>query len=185
MNLSRLSILAFVFALCACGASKGRQQASALVDTLATDGRFTTLVKLLEATNATDALDGQPFTLLAPTDDAFAKLPEGSLERQLRARDPKRLRWMLEYHFAKPDLGAQQLRETKSIDTFDGYALPITIKEDRIIVSDAVVVSADIQATNGIIHAIDRVLAPPGKYFQEKQTPDKKTRRVQPDQWWW
>jgi uncharacterized surface protein with fasciclin (FAS1) repeats len=132
-----------------------------IVDTAAAAGNFTTLLAAAEAAGLVDALRGEgPLTVFAPTDEAFAKLPTGTLESLLA--DPEALADILLYHVAEGKLTAKNVSDRGFITTLLGRPLAITSMRDSVKVNDANVVTADIETSNGIIHVIDAVLVPAG-----------------------
>jgi uncharacterized surface protein with fasciclin (FAS1) repeats len=133
---------------------------SNIVDTLVNDGRFTTLVAAVKAAGLADTLSGTgPFTLFAPTDDAFKKLPAGTVETLLK--DPQgQLKQILLYHVVPGKLMAADVVKLTSVKTVQGKNITISTK-NGVMVNDANVTVTDIGATNGVIHYIDAVLIPP------------------------
>jgi transforming growth factor-beta-induced protein len=135
-----------------------------IVDTAIADGRFTTLVTALQAAGLVDALKGEgPFTVLAPTDDAFAKLPAGTVEDLLKPENLETLKNILLYHVIDGKFMSADVMSLESADTLSGES--IKIKEDmgNVYVNDAMVTIKDIETANGVIHVIDTVLLPPAK----------------------
>ena len=129
-----------------------------IVETAREAGSFTTLLAAVDAAGLGDTLaDGGPFTVFAPTDEAFAKLPPGTVESLLR--DPARLTDVLTYHVVPGRVTAAQVVGLESATTVQGGELPIETN-GGVHVGGASVVSADIEAGNGVIHVIDRVLLP-------------------------
>ncbi|MCB0077975.1 MAG: fasciclin domain-containing protein [Anaerolineales bacterium] len=123
-------------------------------------GSFTTLVDALVATGLDEALAGEgPFTVFAPTDDAFAALPEGTLE----SLDEETLAEILKYHVVAGEFMAADVvgLDGQSVETLQGESVAISIDGDTVMVNDATVVTADVAASNGVIHVIDKVLLPP------------------------
>jgi uncharacterized surface protein with fasciclin (FAS1) repeats len=130
-----------------------------IVDTAVAAGSFDTLAKLLTKAGLVDTLKGHgPFTVFAPTDAAFAKLPKGAL-RSLK-RHPKRLKAVLLYHVASGRLEAKDVAARKSIKTLNGKRVRIRVKDTRVFVNRARVTTPDVSASNGVIHVINRVLIP-------------------------
>lgn len=130
-----------------------------IVDTAAEAGNFSTLTTAIEAAGLTDTLKGEgPFTVFAPTDEAFAALPEGSLESLLE--DPEALAEILNYHVVSGNVMSSDLSDGMTAATVNGAEVTIGTDGD-VTVNDANVVTADIEASNGVIHAIDSVLMPP------------------------
>jgi uncharacterized surface protein with fasciclin (FAS1) repeats len=131
-----------------------------IVDTAIADGRFKTLVTAVQAAGLVDTLKGPgPYTVFAPTDDAFAKLPAGTVDALLK--DTPKLKSILLYHVVSGKVMAADVVKLSSANTVEGK--PVTIKVDggKVFVNDAQVVIADVQASNGVIHVIDTVLLPP------------------------
>jgi len=131
-----------------------------IVDIAVADGRFTTLVTALQAAGLAETLSGEgPFTVFAPTDDAFAKLPEGTVESLLE--DIPALTDILLYHVVSGEVFAEQVVGLNSAKALNEKFLEIEVKDGMVFVNDAQVVITDIQADNGVIHVIDSVLLPP------------------------
>ena len=128
------------------------------------NGGFQTLLAAIEAAGLTEALKGEgPFTVLAPTDEAFAKLPEGTLDDLLKPENKEHLAQILLYHVVPAAADSHAVLGLKSAETLAGQSVSVVIDErdHSILVDGALVVAPDIKATNGIIHAIDSVLLPP------------------------
>ena len=139
--------------------------ASDIVETAVAAGNFTTLVKLVQAAGLVDTLKGAgPFTVLAPTDDAFAKLPAGTVDAL--AADPDKLKKILTYHVLPGKImaaDAMAMTSPTSPPTVEGDTLQVTTADGKVMINgNATVVKADIECSNGVIHAIDTVLMPPG-----------------------
>ena len=133
-----------------------------IVEIAVADGRFETLVAALEAADLVDALSGEgPFTVFAPTDDAFAALPEGTVEGLLE--DIPALTDILLYHVVSGDVKAADVVTLESAETLQGGSLSISVEGDVVRINGAQVVIADIEASNGTIHVIDAVLLPPAE----------------------
>lgn len=129
-----------------------------IVETAREAGSFTTLLAAVDAAGLGETLaGGGPFTVFAPSDDAFAKLPEGTFESLLA--DPARLTQVLTYHVVPGRVTAADASGLSAAPTVQGSELPIST-DGGVHVADASVVSADIRASNGVIHVIDRVLLP-------------------------
>ena len=132
-----------------------------IVDTAVAAGSFTTLAAALNAAGLIDALKGDgPFTVFAPTDDAFAKLPAGTVENLLKPENKDQLTAILTYHVVSGSLPASSVVSSAGADTLQGGALSFSTSGDTVRINDANVVSADIGASNGVIHVIDTVLLP-------------------------
>lgn len=126
-----------------------------------TAGQFTTLLAAVDAAGLTETLLGRgPFTLFAPTDEAFAKLPTGTVQDLLKPENREKLRTILTYHVIAGRVTAAQARRVSRAETVAGQSLRITSNDDQLRINDAVVRIADIPARNGLIHVIDRVLIP-------------------------
>ena len=134
------------------------KQETTIVDVAAAAGSFETLIAALNATDLTDVLRGEgPFTVLAPTDDAFAALPEGALESLLA--EPDKLADILKLHVVPGRAEAAQVLQLAAVDTVQGKSLPVATT-DGVVIGGAKVVKTDIPASNGVIHVIDRVILP-------------------------
>ncbi len=132
-----------------------------IVDIAVSAGTFTTLVAALQAAGLADTLKGKgPFTVFAPTDEAFNKLPAGTVESLLKPENKEKLRAILLYHVVAGDVTAAQAMKLSSAKTLSGQELKLTVVGGTVMVNDARVVKADIVASNGVIHVIDTVLIP-------------------------
>ena len=138
---------------------------SDIVDTAVADGRFTTLAAALGAADLVDTLKGEgPFTVFAPTDDAFAKLPEGTVESLLLPENLEQLKSILLYHVVSGKVMASDVVTLTSADTVSGEAVSIKVEDGKVYLNDTVeVIITDVEASNGVIHVIDSVLLPPAK----------------------
>jgi len=132
-----------------------------IVDTATEAGTFKTLLTAATAAGLVDTLKGAgPYTVFAPTDEAFAKLPEGTVERLLE--DPEALKAILLYHVVAGKVTSDQVVGLTSADTVGGPAIKIAVEDGTVTLNDsAKVVQTDIEASNGVIHVIDSVLLPP------------------------
>ncbi len=129
-----------------------------IVDTAINAGSFETLVAAVKAAGLVDTLKGKdPFTLFAPTDDAFAKLPEGTVDKLLK--DVPQLKKILTYHVVSGKVMAADVSKMKSAKTVEGSEVKIDASKG-VKVNDATVSKADVAADNGVIHIIDTVLMP-------------------------
>lgn len=130
-----------------------------IVTTAVKAGSFNTLAQALEAAGLVETLKGEgPFTVFAPTDEAFAKLPDGTLESLLR--NPERLRAILTYHVVPGEVTAAQVVKLDRAQTVQGQNLDIRVENGTVRVDDARVIRTDIRASNGVIHVIDSVVLP-------------------------
>ena len=134
-------------------------QAKDIVDTAVGAGTFKTLAAALGAAGLVETLKGKgPFTVFAPTDEAFAKIPKADLDALLK--DKKKLAAVLTYHVVAGKVTAADVVKLKSADTVNGKAVKITAGHHGVKVNDANVTATDIKASNGVIHVIDTVLIP-------------------------
>jgi transforming growth factor-beta-induced protein len=138
-------------------------QLSDIVDTAVADGRFTTLTAALGAAELVETLKGEgPFTVFAPTDDAFAKLPAGTVESLLLPENLEQLQSILLYHVVSGKVMASDVVTLTSADTVGGQAITIKVEDSKVFLNDAIeVIITDVEASNGVIHVIDSVLLPP------------------------
>ena len=135
---------------------------SDIVDTAVADGRFKTLAAALGAAGLVETLKGEgPFTVFAPTDDAFAKLPAGTVETLLKPENLEQLKSILLYHVVSGKVMADQVVTLESADTVLGKPVTIKVMDGKVYVNDSQVVLTDVLASNGVIHVIDSVLLPP------------------------
>jgi uncharacterized surface protein with fasciclin (FAS1) repeats len=133
-----------------------------IVETAVAAGQFKTLAAALEAAGLIDALTGKgPFTVFAPTDEAFAKLPAGTVESLLKPENKEKLKSILLYHVVAGNVTAKQVTKLngRMVKTLEGGSIKISTT-DGVMVDDARVTKTDIQASNGVIHVIDTVLMP-------------------------
>jgi len=134
--------------------------AADIVDT-AVSGHFNTLVAAVKAAGLVDVLKGPgPFTVFAPTDDAFAKLPAGTLENLLKPENKEKLRSILTYHVVAGKVMAKDVIHLRSAKSVEGESVKITAGASGVMVNNAHVIKTDIAASNGVIHVIDTVLLP-------------------------
>jgi transforming growth factor-beta-induced protein len=125
-------------------------------------GSFKTLAKALEAAGLVETLKGEgPFTVFAPNDQAFAKLPEDALEDLLKPENKEKLKAILTYHVVAGELMAADVAKMTSAKTVQGQELAVKVQDDTVMVGDAKVIQTDIGCSNGVIHIIDSVLMPP------------------------
>ena len=135
-----------------------------IVDTAVAAGSFNTLAKALQAAGLVDTLKGKgPFTVFAPTDEAFAKLPAGTLEDLLKPENKSKLQRILAYHVVPGKVGSAQVVKMTSAKAVSGDAITIKTSGSTVMVNNATVVKTDIPASNGVIHVIDSVILPPSK----------------------
>jgi uncharacterized surface protein with fasciclin (FAS1) repeats len=148
----------------AVGSSNLRAAEKDIVDTAVAAGQFKTLAAALDAAGLVATLKGPgPFTVFAPTDDAFAKLPAGTVENLLKPEKKDQLIAILTYHVVPGKVMAADVVKLKEAKTVNGKMLKVTVMDGAVTINDAKVTSTDIVASNGVIHVIDSVLLPPTK----------------------
>ena len=141
------------------GASEKAVSEADIVDTAIAAGNFNTLVSAVEAAGLVDTLKGEgPFTVFAPTDEAFAKIPEEDLQALLA--NETQLIAVLTYHVAAGKVMSTDLTDKMAVETVQGQNITITLEDGSVKANDANVVQADIECSNGVVHAIDTVLMP-------------------------
>ncbi len=164
---STLSMLA----LAACGGANSAEPGMAsptsataksdIVDTAVGAGSFKTLVTALKAADLVDTLKGPgPFTVFAPTDEAFAKLPAGTVDDLLKPENKAKLKAVLTYHVVSGHVGSSDVVTLKSAKTVQGGEVTINASGGNVMINGAKVTKADIECTNGVIHVVDTVLLP-------------------------
>ena len=132
-----------------------------IVDTAVAAGSFKTLAAALQAAGLVDTLKGEgPFTVFAPTDEAFAKLPAGTVEDLLKPENKAKLVAILTYHVVSGKVLADQVTKMNSAKTVNGESLTISVNDGTVMVDNAKVVKIDILCSNGVIHVIDSVVLP-------------------------
>ncbi len=136
-----------------------------IVDTAVSAGQFNTLAAALQAAGLVDALKGDgPFTVFAPTDAAFAKLPEGTVDDLLKSENRDKLKAILTYHVVAGKVMAADVVKLTEAKTLQGQKIAIAIKDGKVVLNgSATVAAADVKASNGVIHVIDTVILPPAK----------------------
>ncbi|MDH5930869.1 fasciclin domain-containing protein [Vibrio splendidus] len=132
-----------------------------IVDVAAENGSFNTLVAAVKAADLVDTLKGGgPFTVLAPTDEAFAALPEGTVDMLLKPENKDKLVAVLTYHVIPGKIMAAEVMKLNSAVTVQGSAVMIAIDDGNVMIDNAKVIMPDVEASNGVIHVIDAVLLP-------------------------
>ena len=130
-----------------------------IVETAQETGSFNTLVRAVQAAGLEDVLSGRgPFTVCAPNDAAFNALPRGTMDELMQNRD--RLANVLKFHVVSGSYTAEDIRNMSSIKTLLGQEVPVRIEGTTVMIGNARVIQSDIEATNGIIHVLDKVLIP-------------------------
>jgi uncharacterized surface protein with fasciclin (FAS1) repeats len=141
------------------GLSMFSAQAADIVDTAVSAGSFNTLVTAVKAAGLVDTLKGAgPFTVFAPTDEAFAKLPAGTVEGLLK--DPAKLKQILLYHVVSGKVMAADVVKIKKAKTVQGSEAKVSVMGGKVMIDSANVVKTDIVTDNGVIHVIDAVILP-------------------------
>ncbi|MBK9315850.1 MAG: fasciclin domain-containing protein [Acidobacteria bacterium] len=141
--------------------NSSKKEGKDIVDTAVAAGSFNTLVAAVKAAGLVETLKGDgPFTVFAPTDEAFAKLPAGTVEALLK--DKAKLTRILTYHVVSGNVMAKDVVKLngKSAKTVEGSSVSITVKGGKVMVDNANVVKTDIACSNGVIHVIDTVIIP-------------------------
>lgn len=160
MNVIR-KLMLVVMMLVPLSAAQAGMQSKDIVDTAVNAGKFNTLVTAVKAAGLVDTLKGKgPFTVFAPTDEAFAKLPDGTVESLLKPENKEKLVAILTYHVVPGKIMSSDIAgKTSEVKTVQGSNLSVNAKSG-VKVDEATVVSADIAASNGVIHVIDTVVIP-------------------------
>ncbi len=155
-----LGLLSFCMS-CAQAAESEKAKGKDIVDTAVAAGKFKTLAAALKAAGLVDTLKGAgPFTVFAPTDEAFAKLPAGTVESLLKPENKEKLVGILTYHVVAGKVMAADVVKLTSAKTVQGTEVKIAVVDGKVHVDKATVATADIAATNGVIHVIDTVMLP-------------------------
>jgi len=142
-----------------CGATMAKQASADIVETAVAAGSFDTLVAAVKAAGLVETLQSDgPFTVFAPTDEAFSKLPEGAVESLLA--NPDQLREVLLYHVVPGRVMAADVVNLDRATTAQGQDLAIRTSDGSVSINEARVTTADIETSNGVIHVIDSVLLP-------------------------
>jgi len=138
-----------------------KKHAKDIVDTAVTAGSFKTLAAALNAGGLVETLKGKgPFTVFAPTDEAFGKLPKGTVEELLKPENKDKLVKILTYHVVAGKVTAADVVKLSSAETVEGSKVKIKVSDGKVKINDANVVKTDIAASNGVIHVIDSVILP-------------------------
>ena len=156
-----LAILVSASAATAQMADYHQETSNDIVAVAAEAGTFNTLLAAAKAADLVGALQGEgPLTVFAPTDDAFAKLPEGTVETLLKPENKEKLQAVLLYHVVAGKVTSDKVVDLSSAESLQGDTIDITVKEGKVYVDDAQVIAADVEASNGVIHVIDAVILP-------------------------
>ena len=155
------TVAAVVLTVAASGTTAVRAETRDVVDTAIAAGSFKTLAKALDAAGLVTTLKGAgPFTVFAPTDEAFAKLPDGTLETLLKPENKEKLRRILTYHVVAGKVMASDVVKLQSARAVSGDTITVKVEDGVVHVDNATVTSADVLASNGVIHVIDSVVMP-------------------------
>ena len=166
--INRLSFLTLFIVLLIPGMHANAQHRADIVDTAVSAGTFNTLAAALEAAGLVETLkEANALTVFAPTDEAFAKLPAGTVESLLKPENKDQLIGILTYHVAKGRLRAEEVAELRAVETLNGQRVTIGLAEGRLALNESNVLATDVRASNGIIHVIDEVLIPETKKIPE------------------
>jgi len=139
-------------------------EAKDIVDTAVGAGSFKTLVAAVQAAGLVETLKGAgPFTVFAPTDEAFAKLPEGTVESLLKPENKDKLVAVLTYHVVPGKVMAADVVKLTEASTVQGSKAKVKVEDGTVMIDNAKVVKTDIVTSNGVIHVIDAVILPPAK----------------------
>ena len=161
MRTKILTVAILTIFLSASALIAGSQPKMDIVDTAVGAGSFNTLVAAVQAAGLADTLKGEgPFTVFAPTDDAFAKLPAGTVEDLLKPENKDKLAAILTYHVVSGKVMAKDVMTMKEAKTVNGGMVMISMDADTVMVDNAKVVQADVECSNGVIHVIDTVILP-------------------------
>jgi uncharacterized surface protein with fasciclin (FAS1) repeats len=161
MKKNHFGIIVLAVAILAFGTAhvKADMGKKTIVETAVAAGSFNTLVTAVKAAGLVETLSGEgPFTVFAPTDDAFAKLPEGTIQALLKDKD--KLSAILTYHVVAGNVMAKDVVNLTSAKTVNGQSLTIMVKDGTVMVDGAKVIKTDIECSNGVIHVIDSVVLP-------------------------
>jgi uncharacterized surface protein with fasciclin (FAS1) repeats len=138
-----------------------KTHAKDIVGVAAEAGTFNTLIAAAQAADLVDALKGEgPLTVFAPTDDAFAKLPEGKVDMLLKPENKDKLQAVLLYHVVEGKVTSAEVVNISSAKTLEGDSVDFSVKMGNVYIDNAQVIAADVEASNGVIHVIDTVLLP-------------------------
>ncbi len=160
----RLAAVAATVISVAVGSASAYAADKDIVDTAIAAGQFKTLAAALTAAGLVDTLKGPgPFTVFAPTDAAFAKLPAGTLDTLLKPESKAKLTAILTYHVVAGKVMAADVVKLKKAKTVNGAMVAVKVYGGTVMINNAKVTTADIAASNGVIHVIDTVLLPPAK----------------------
>ncbi len=159
-SIAAVACLSFLASIASAG-DYGKMKSKDIVDTAVGAGQFTTLAAALQAADLVGTLKGDgPFTVFAPTDAAFAKLPEGTVESLLKPENRDQLTSILTYHVVAGKVLAEDVVKLSAATTVNGSDVAISVKDGAVRIDNANVIKTDIGASNGVIHVIDTVILP-------------------------
>lgn len=162
LGLQKLAAVAATVIGIAAGSSSAYAADKDIIDTAVAAGQFKTLAAALTAAGLVDTLKGAgPFTVFAPTDAAFAKLPAGTVDTLLKPESKAKLTAILTYHVVAGKVMAADVVKLKEAKTVNGTMVAVKVDGGNVMINNAKVTTADIAASNGVIHVIDTVLLPP------------------------
>jgi len=157
----KLIVATFTTVLLMQAAIAAHHEKKDIVDVAASNDDFSTLVAAVKAAGLVDTLKGEgPFTVLAPTNAAFAKLPEGTVENLLKPENKDQLTAILTYHVIPGNNPASTVVTLNSAPTVNGQSVSISVDNGTVSINNATVTATDVEASNGVIHVIDTVLIP-------------------------
>ena len=165
MTITRLGTLGLTLCLFSCltmqAAECNAKKQKDIVDTAAGNEAFSTLVAAVKAAGLVDTLKGEgPFTVFAPTNEAFEKLPEGTVESLLKPENKDKLTAILTYHVVAGKVTAADVVKLSEAKTVQGSSASIKVGDNGVMIDGANVITTDIQCSNGVIHVIDAVILP-------------------------
>lgn len=164
-----ISVIFLIATLFAAGNARAQTTEKTIVTLAAETPSLSTLVKAVKAADLVETLNSEgPFTVFAPTNDAFAALPEGTLASLLEEDNKEKLKKILTYHVVPGKIMASDLKDGQWVETVQGTKLKISLSEEGAMVNNASVIKADIEASNGVVHVIDAVLMP-SAHHQKKE----------------
>ena len=161
-EIANLAVAAIAAVGVAMGAMSARAADKDIVDTAVGAGQFNTLAAALTAAGLVETLKGAgPFTVFAPTDAAFAKLPAGTVDNLLKPENKDQLTAVLTYHVVPGAVMAADVVKITEAKTVNGAMITVKVDGETVMINDAKVTVADVAASNGVIHVIDTVILPP------------------------
>ncbi len=165
MTIAITSLMALGFGVSVSAAAAGGSTAATaeadIVDTAVAAGQFNTLAAALEAADLISTLKGAgPFTVFAPTDEAFSKLPQGTVETLLKPENRDQLIAVLTYHVVPGKVMSGDVVSLSAATTVQGSDIAIAVVDGSVRIDDATIIAADVPASNGVIHVIDSVILP-------------------------